>query len=178
MSRPLKVRDIRNKGWFFIDNKFIDVYGKHLGCIGIAIYIVLCRHANGEQVCFPSQIYIGKKINVDQRTVRRYLKKFVDFNIIHVAKEKKRGKWLNNLYTLLDKDVWMKPEDTMSSRNHRTLKTSLEDFEDRNQRAPRPTNNTNRKDTNIRKERRIKNQEERIKPIKRKIETLMTSFKV
>lgn len=178
MSRPFKVRDRRNRGWFFIDNDYINGYGKYFGAVGIAIYVTLCRHANQEQVCFPSQKHIAEKIGVTPRTVLKYLKKFVSFNMIHVEKERKRGKWMNNVYFLLDKDEWIVPSESISHGNQVKLKTSPCETDDSNHVNEVRTKDTNRKDTNIRKERKIKNQEERIQPIKKEIDNLVASFKV
>ena len=177
MSKNFKVRDRRNKGWFFIDNEYINGYGKFFGPVGIAIYVCLCRHANGEQICFPSQELIAEKIGVNSRTVRRYLNRFIQYNMIHVEKERKGGRWLNNIYYLLDKDEWSTPSDTVSSGTIGLKRHSPSDIKDSNHRTLCPTKDTNRKDTN-KKERKVKSSEERINPIKKEIESLVTSFKV
>jgi len=158
MSRPIKIRDRRNRGWFFIDNDYINGYGKYFGPIGISIYIILCRHVNIDQRCYPSQEQIADKIGVTSRTVRDYLKKLVTFNMIHIEKQRTGGKWLNNLYVLLDKDEWIIPSEAVSHGDHRKLSTSSSEIDDINRRKLLPTKYTNRKDTNIRKERNIKSE--------------------
>ena len=158
MSRPFKVRDKRNRGWFFIDNEYINGYGKYFGPVGISIYVVLCRHANGEQECFPSQQLIADKVGVTRRTVITYLKKFVKFNMIHIEKERKGGRWLNNLYILLDKDEWIIPSAIGSHGDHVQLKTIPCETNNSNHVNVLHTKDTNRKKTNIRKERKIKSE--------------------
>jgi hypothetical protein len=108
-----KVRDKRSKGWFYLDNEYLNGIGKHLGPIGIAVYVSLCRHADNEQKCFPSQETIAKEIGTGIRSVRNYLKKLENLNIIQLEKTRQaEGKWLNNTYFLLDKTEWKYPEAT------------------------------------------------------------------
>ena len=57
--RTFEVRDRREKGWFYIDNEYLNGFAKHFGAIGTAIYVSLCRHADGEQKCYPSQKLIA-----------------------------------------------------------------------------------------------------------------------
>lgn len=177
MSKNFKVRDRRNKGWFFMDNDYLNGYAKHFGAIGTAIYVSLCRHANGEQKCFPSQKLIAEELNIGERTVRNYLNLFVEHRLITVDKERKSGKWLNNVYTLLDKDEWIKPEATVADGTKGISQHSPKANDNSNQRHVVPTKDTNSKKTN-KKERKIKSSEERINPIKKDISKLVASFKV
>jgi len=129
----IKIRDKRNKEWFIIDNAYLNGYAKIFGAVGTAIYISLCRHANNEtQECFPSQELIAKELGITDRTVRNYIKKFEEWNLILVKREKnpKTQKNLNNVYTLLDKSRWeKKPEEIISygnpeenkNKNHRKM---------------------------------------------------------
>ena len=151
-----KVRDKRNKGWFFVDNEYLNGYGKKLGAIGISIYIVLCRHADGEQKCFPSEKTIGKELRLTDRTVRKYIKLFEKYHLIKTTKERSReGKWLNNTYWLLDKTEWFKPKEVVSdgqsigskTQNHRKLTT--EPKETNNSLTIPIKKNTNKKNTNF-----------------------------
>ena len=151
-----QVRNRRNKGWFYIDNDYLNGYAKIFGAIGTAIYISLCRHADQHQKCFPSQKLISEELNISERTIRKYIDLFEKYNLI--SKEKirnKEGKWLNNLYWLLDKTEWKKPEATVSYGSQRQMTTEPEANDDINQRQQFPiknTNNiknTNKKNTNI-----------------------------
>lgn len=178
MKRNLKIRDRRNKGWFYLDNDYLNGYAKYFGAIGTAIYVSLCRHANGEQKCFPSQNLIARELNISERTVIRYLKRFETFRLIEIERENtKNGRWLNNVYTLLDRSEWIKPTDTVSLGTVRLSRHSPCDFDDRNHVTQSHSKDTNRKKTN-KKERKIKNTEERLKPIKREINDLVSTFRV
>ena len=108
-----KVRDRRNKGWFYLDNEYLNGLGKHLGPIGISVYVALCRHADDEQKCFPSQELIAEEIGAGVRSVRNYLKKLEKHNIIRLEKVRTSdGRWLNNTYYLVDKTEWRYPQAT------------------------------------------------------------------
>src|SRR3990167_6499631 len=111
-----KVRDRRNKGWFFIDNDYLNGYAKLFGPIGTGVYLSLCRHADNEQKSFPSQKLIAEELHIGERTVRDYLKLLADHHLIAIHRERGEGsKWLNNVYTLLDKDEWIKPQAPVAS---------------------------------------------------------------
>jgi hypothetical protein len=135
-ARQLKIRDKRNKGWFYLDNEYLNGYAKIFGAVGTAIYVSLCRHADTDQRCFPSQELIGKELNINPRTVRRYLKRFIAHRLIEVERERKNGVWVSNTYWLIDKSEWVS-EGTESSVS--------EDTSDIHQRAQCPTKNTQRK---------------------------------
>ena len=110
-----KVRDKRNKGWFYIDNEYLNGLGRYLGPTCIAVYVSLCRHANNNQECFPSQTKIAEEIGSTDRSVRRAIKKLEEHNVIRLIRERKSGgQWLNNTYYLLDKVEWVYPKDTIS----------------------------------------------------------------
>lgn len=173
-----KVRDRRNKGWFFIDNDYLNGYAKFFGPIGSGVYLSLCRHAGTGQKSFPSQKLIAQELNIGERTVRDYLKILADHHLIAIARERHEGKWLNNVYTLLDKSEWIKPQAAVASGTKGKKQHSPEANGDSNQRQPLPTKNTNRKETHIRKERKITNTEDearRIEGIKRNIRSLVGS---
>lgn len=108
-----KGRDKRKKGWFWLDNDYLNGYAKFFGAIGTAVYVSLCRHADNEtQKCFPAQSTIAEELGIAERTVRKYLKFFEKYNLIAVEREKdcKTKKWLNNVYFLRDKSEWIKPQ--------------------------------------------------------------------
>ena len=172
--RTFEVRDRREKGWFYIDNEYLNGFAKHFGAIGTAIYVSLCRHADGEQKCYPSQKLIAEELNIGERTVRNYLNLLVKYNIIEVERKKtKEGKWLNNVYYLVKKSHWTKPQASGAyGQKGKTKGISVhspEASDDSNQRHVVPTKKTNGKNTNIRRERRIKNNNEEVEKIKREI---------
>jgi DNA-binding transcriptional ArsR family regulator len=148
-QKLFKVRDKRNKGWFFLDNEYLNGIGKHLGPTGIAVYVSLCRHADQEQKCFPSQKTIAEEIGSTDRSVRRHLKKLEELNIIQLEKVRtSEGKWLNNIYWLLDKTEWDYPEETISYGKPEDKKDKPIGQKRHNQRTSFPTNNTNTNNTN------------------------------
>ena len=184
------MRDRRNKGWFFVDNDYLNGFAKYFGPTGTSVYLSLCRHADGEQKAFPSQRLIAEEVGCGERTVRDYINALAKYHLIEVHREKNSdGKWLNNVYTLLAKEEWIKPQAVIASggkgveksTNQRQLTTKPEAVDDRNQRQPLPHKDTNRKDTHIRKERKITNSEDeqrRIADIKRGIRELVGSKSV
>lgn len=106
--REYKVRDRRDKGWFYLDNEYLNGFGKIMGPIGIAVYVSLCRHADINETCFPSQETIAKEIGVGRRTVIDYIARLIDHRIIATERERSRdGKWSRNVYVLLNKSEWI-----------------------------------------------------------------------
>ena len=139
-----KIRDKRNKGWFFMDNEYLNGYAKIFGAIGTAIYVSLCRHADQDQKCFPSEKLIAEELAITDRVIRKYLKKFEEYNLLKVERNidpisKKR---LNNTYYLLDKSEWKpKPEE-------RSSYGKPEERSSKNQRNVVPIKDTHIKNTN------------------------------
>lgn len=147
-----KVRDRRNKGWFYLDNEYLNGIGKHLGPTGISVYVSLCRHADDEQKCFPSQDLIAKEIGSSSRNVRRYLRKLQELNIIQLKKTRKSGgQWLNNTYYLLDKSEWIYPEDTLSHGEPGDKNDTAIGQKRHHHRTPCPIKDTNNNNTNKKK---------------------------
>lgn len=147
-----KVRDKRNKGWFFMDNEYLNGFGKLLGGLSVAVYVSLCRHADGDQKCFPSQKQIAKELDIGERTVREIIKKLEKHQIIEIERHKDRkGKWLHNIYWLRDKSEWKYPEAYIACGEPEANKDKTRG---RVQRQVVPTNNTkytnntNKKNTN------------------------------
>jgi len=147
-----KVRDKRNKGWFFVDNEYLNGFGNFFGGNGVSIYVDLCRHSDNNQKCFPSEKTIAEELHLTDRTVRKYLKLFEKYHLIEITKERSnQGKWLNNTYWLLDKSEWIKPEEIVSygktrgnkRQNQRKITTQPE--ETNNSLTIPIKNNTNKK---------------------------------
>ena len=133
-----KGRDQRKKGWFWVDNDYLNGYAKRFGAIGTAIYISLCRHADNEtQKCFPAQEKIAEELNIAVRTVRKYLRLFESCHIVSIKRERNpmTKKWLNNVYTLLDKEEWTKPQATVAYGKPEATK-------DKSHRQPLPNKET------------------------------------
>ncbi len=121
MTKSFKIRDRRNKGWFYLDNEYINGYGKIFGAIGTAIYVSLCRHADNEtQRCYPSMELIADELWISRNTVAKYIKLFEKYKLIVCERERdsKTKKWINNSYYLLDKSEWITHAQPVSMDSH------------------------------------------------------------
>ena len=98
-----KVRDKRRKERFFIDDEYLNGAAKIVGIFGTGVYIALCRYANEEQSCFPSQERMAEQLGVSLASIKRGLKSLEKHNIIT---KKRIGKGKNNEYWLLDHREW------------------------------------------------------------------------
>ena len=147
----INIRDKRNTGWFYLDNKYLNGYAKIFGAMGTAVYVSLCRHADAEQKCYPAQELIADELGIATRTVRKYLKIFVEYNLIHIKRKKsKEGKWLNNVYYLIDKEDWKQINSTHRQPVPMAKKKKPQANDDKNHRHVLPTKNTsNTKNTHI-----------------------------
>lgn len=150
-----KVRDRRKKGWFYLDNEYLNGLGKYFGPVGIAVYVALCRHADHDQRCFPAQELIAEETGVTPRTVIKYIKLLEKHNVIAKDRQRKHGgKWLNNTYYLLDKSEWIYPSELSSHGDNQVKqKTSPSEINSSSHvkqfhTKDTNTNKTNRNNTN------------------------------
>lgn len=121
-----QVRDRRIKERFTIDNLYLNGYAKHIGLIGTAIYVSLCRHADMNQEAWPSQDLLAKEHGITDRVIRNHTKKLEKLNIIHIERTRNhRGQLGKNRYILLDKSVWRPPEELRSAGFTRGTKRHL-----------------------------------------------------
>jgi hypothetical protein len=108
LQKSFKVRDFRDKGFFMVDDAYLNGYAKELGITATSIYFVLCRCADKDQIAFPSQDYIAEKLGIHSRTVRRNIKLLSDWKIIKIKQIRNhKGHFLHNTYYLLDKSEWL-----------------------------------------------------------------------
>lgn len=135
------MRDKRNKGYFVMDDAYINGYAKKLGVHATSVYMSLCRHADSFQIAFPSQKLIAKETGMSERTVRDKILLLQKYNLVHVERERNSsGEWMRNTYTLLDKTEWLNyPEAGVASSN------SPEATDDIHQRQELPIKVTNTK---------------------------------
>lgn len=98
-----EVRDQRNPGWSWFDDRLVKEYGRELGSTGIAVYMVLCTFANNEtQQCYPSHKTIATMLGISRPTVKKYLEKLRDMGWIQWdIRHEENGARTSNLYTLL-----------------------------------------------------------------------------
>jgi len=123
-----KGRDRRRKGWFWIDNDYLNGYARLFGTTGTAIYLSLCRHADNEtQKCFPAIKTIAEELNTGESTVKQYIHIFEKYRIISIQREKNpiTKRWLNNVYQLNDKEEWIKPDKPLKKKRERSQSQSL-----------------------------------------------------
>ena len=88
------MRDIRKRGWFWIENELID--RTDLSFEVKSMYMILARFADNEGKCFPSVEKLAEIIGKDKRTVIRYIKKLEEKGLI----EKRRRFNQTNIYYL------------------------------------------------------------------------------
>lgn len=155
MEKKFRVRDLRKKTQFIVDDAYLNGYGKIFGPSGTAVYLSLCRRANKAQFCWPSEKTIAEDHNITDRTARTHIKRLVEARIIRIERERSEsGKWRHNVYYLLDKSEWKAPEEITSSGYRRKLETRPEENNDITQRKQIPpkephANETHRNDAHI-----------------------------
>lgn len=98
------VADRRKRGYFNVDNVLVDVYGKHIGPYGIAVYAVLARFANDDSECWPGHAAIAERTGMSARQVGREVAKLEAMRVIAVTAryDPETKVHSSNLYTLLD----------------------------------------------------------------------------
>ena len=120
-----KVRDLRKKDQFKIDDVYLNGYARVCGANATLVYLSLCRHAEFEsQKAFPSQNKIAFELGISVASVKRGIKILTEYNIIQIEKEKIGGKFNNNVYFLLDKSGWkptIAPTDTRQDHSSKTI---------------------------------------------------------
>lgn len=110
-NETFKVRDLRIKEKFWLDDVYLNGYARHLKPIATAVYLSLCRHADKGQSCFPAEITVAEEHGISERTVRYKIALLRSWNIIRVKRTRsQKGKWLHNTYFLLDKSEWKRPQ--------------------------------------------------------------------
>jgi len=102
-GEQFEIRDMRHKEKFQIDDFYLNGYAKECGIYATGVYVSLCRHADKQQMCFPSLKRIAEELGISRSQVIRAVKKLKKHNIIKV---KRMGKKLNNRYILIDKSEW------------------------------------------------------------------------
>lgn len=144
MSKPFIVRDFRKKQFFMVDDAYLNGYAKYLGAHASCVYLSLCRHADKKQSAYPSEESIALEFDMSVRTVRSKIKILKRYNLIRTIRERtKKGTWEHNIYYLIDKSEWIKPEATVAhgqpeannSRNQRQITA----FNQRQEMPPKDT---------------------------------------
>lgn len=103
-DEKIKVRDLRNGDWYWINKVLLDEYGEKIKPIGIAIYNCLAAHANQEGFCFPSHKHIANKIGASISSVQRGIRQLIKLNLVRKGRQR-----YHNLYYLLKLDRSYRP---------------------------------------------------------------------
>ena len=146
-----KIRDLRKKDQYKIDDQYLNGYAKVFGPITTAVYNSLSRHAEFHtQEAFPSEELIAEEHGIGRKSVQRSIKQLKGANMIKVERAKRKGKWLNNMYYLVDKSEWIKPKDIKDLwRTKRHWRRKPEDIKTQTMGQQDPIKDTNIKDTNV-----------------------------
>jgi len=109
-EEQFEVRDLRPKGWFWLNDEFFNGYAGILGANALAVYVALARHADKKQKCYPKQQTIADETKLNRATVNLWIQIFEYMKII---KKQRVGKQCANRYYLLGKKYWRKDWDVM-----------------------------------------------------------------
>jgi hypothetical protein len=77
-------------GYFRVQDRLFDWYGRLLGPIPIAAYHYLARCADQDGCCFPSYEDIARKVGISRRAALRAIAKLVKYKLITVKRRRHR----------------------------------------------------------------------------------------
>ena len=137
-DEKIKVRDLRNGDWYWINKVILDEYGEKLKPIGIAIYNCLAAHANQEGFCFPSHKHIAKKIGASISSVQRGIRELIKLNLVRKGRQR-----YHNLYYLLKLDRSHRPTSNQIGQSDQHIGHT-----DRSDQSAGTTNKNKEKDLN------------------------------
>jgi len=80
-------RQRRNGSWFWVDKAIIKRYVPKVGMAGITIYCYLACHANGDEVCFPSQKGMARVLGCSRTTVHSAIRALEKHGLIRVDRQ-------------------------------------------------------------------------------------------
>src|SRR3989338_3969210 len=137
-DEKIKVRDLRNGDWYWINKVLLDEYGEKIKPIGIAIYNCLAAHANQEGFCFPSHKHIANKIGASISSVQRGIRELIRLNLIRKGRQR-----YHNLYYLLKLDRSYRPTSNKTGQSDQHIGHT-----DRSDQSAGTTNKNKEKDLN------------------------------
>ena len=83
-EKQFKIRDLRKKDQFILDDAYLNGYARLCGWQATLVYISLCRHADINQIAFPSLNLIADELGVSRNTVIRGIKALKEWGVIEV----------------------------------------------------------------------------------------------
>jgi hypothetical protein len=99
---PSRLRDLRRRDWFWIDNVFIEQYARSIGPIGVTLYVTLARFAGRRSEAFPSLRYLESLLGISRPSLVKYLNILEEHGLIRITpRTSKEGDNTSNLYELL-----------------------------------------------------------------------------
>uniref|UniRef100_A0A6H1ZM64 Putative DNA binding, helix-turn-helix domain containing protein n=1 Tax=viral metagenome TaxID=1070528 RepID=A0A6H1ZM64_9ZZZZ len=108
-KKEFKIRDLRKKDQYKIDDAYLNGYSKLCSVYATAVYNSLSRHADFDtQQCFPSIELIAEQHNISKPSVIKGIKELEKWSIVRIikGKDEKTKRQLRNTYILLDKNDW------------------------------------------------------------------------
>lgn len=123
-----EVIDERRHNFFCLDNEVIEIYGREMGPLGIAVYATLVKHAErGSRTCYPSYKTIADLIGVSRNTAMAGVRKLVSLKLIRVEKrEDADGLHDSNLFRLMPVPKTAKESDKVVQILHHQTKEVIE----------------------------------------------------
>lgn len=116
----ITLRDKRTERRFFVDNIIVDHYGKQLGAFGLAVYMVLVRHAKPDGTdSFPSHSTIADKLGCSMGTVKSALRDLSTMRLIEIVpRYRDDGGRTSNEYWILDPPSSPRDEGVVTTDTH------------------------------------------------------------
>ena len=138
------MRDIRNKGWFWIENSLID--RDDLNPYEKLLYMTLARYCDNNGKCFPAIETLMKATGINSKaTIIKYLKNLEEKELIFVV----RCSGKSNTYYLKNAE---KKEDKQFNTSTSSLNEPVHEMNNTSSPdEPLPVHEVNSKETNLKK---------------------------
>lgn len=112
MEQPGELLDKRRTYNFYVDDALIDHFAPKIGVYGIAVYVLLVRHAKNHKA-FPSWSRMVERLGISRKTVQRTLTDLENTGLIKIKKRRSaHGDSDTSLYTIQDLSHLRTPSDT------------------------------------------------------------------
>ena len=126
MEKEFRVRDLRKKNQFIVDDEYLNGYARLVSPWATLSYLSLCRHADNRQISFPSYAKIAEEYGISTDSVQKGIRELIKIGIV---RKKRMGKRLCNEYLLADKSMWENKDNFPLYHNKRrfTKKSDTDD---------------------------------------------------